>query len=1539
MPIPTDTFWNIKRLNIVFALSSLALLAVTAWAIVQDYGHDWRKPQKQARVWESALVEEKIKRELTPEETKAIANLEQQIADTQKQLHEHNKSYQDLEATKKQKESDRAALDFKLSNLKSTVGVFQTNLQDAIASEDKEAIDKLKAELEAPQKELNQWLEDQFKLTEEIRELTRKMEEESAQLIQLKKQYTEQTTSIDALRKKKFNLDPSKQGGLSGLMGGVSSIVRDIPLMGFVNPSEKPQQIVLPDVQTDVAFMKITTIDRCTTCHVNIANKDYTAAKVVAYLEEQVATARQYNLPEKPLTGPAAAIPTATAAKPGAVAAADFWHNWALKLSQDTIRKNNVRLGVMSRSVGGEGKSAQVSYDGTALTEFAYNLAATDANEIAKQNDVLLALIDAYCRYNKTVDVSAARGKARVSITTKAPEPATTAARNAAMKYAEEVRTGLLASLDKENRRLLEDRYRVALTDELNIARKRQSLPALDASPVLLAHPQLDLYVDVDSPHSFEAVGCSSCHDGSGQETDFVVAAHSPRDIWVDSRTGVPVLHAQMDHPPAEHPEHHDFSSMLEAAEQAHGMHFESAKAPTGGEEHHGESKSLDYVDPATGKRGKAVKQMDYWVWKYEPNAPRSFELVYHEWDWPMRTPQYIEANCARCHTEVYDIKETAPVLYEGRQLFTQLGCVNCHQMDSIPLAQNRKVGTDLRHVTAKLSPAFINTWIWAPKAFRPTTKMPHFFMLENNSSDEEIRRTRQEARAITEYLVRTATPLPPLHPIPTGSQGSAEAGKNLFNAIGCLGCHQNLNERGQEWITTDLVKRAGRKAEDAKAEYDKMNYNERQLYVQQHLAEPAGHNTKATYADGSAKPVFVQVGPELSGIGTKLLAGRTPQQAQQWLFDWLMEPRHYSDYTFMPRLRLNTQQAMDLIAYLLDQKRTTSDPKDTWKEGLAALDSAKLIQMTALQLKSQYSWSKAMERADDDMELTKLATSALPTEQAKAEVAKMDKDTKRLVFLGQKLIAGYGCMSCHAINGMETASSPCTNLSDWGQKAVSKLDFGYLDHHKLQSLPKTSSIPMVNGLSADAANLVHEAGAAHGASAPVEVGWPEVGHHRNEWITQKLKNPRVYDRGKALLEPRGLPDQADLVYDKLKMPAFYLNEEQVHAIVTFVISNRDKLITERLLNKATNPNAITIARGRELTERYNCVSCHQIEKNAPQVQQYFKVEDVITKAPPPLRGEGNKIQHGWLFNFFKHVEPLRPLLGEVGDGIRMPSFANTDDEWTAIIAYFNAVSKKESVELKKKVDPVIKYISNQRKATTQPTETTGEDWWQRPELAPSADYLKSWGLTFGHIKPIEVAQGTNAADLTKAYRTLLFKAIFTQNLYDAPYPFVDAPRPELSEERFALGQQFFYDMQCLKCHVLGDPNVAGANKAPTAPNLSLASRRLQQRWVRRWVQEPNIIQVGTAMPPFFTGLPVFNVEGQPWHLAQPLGDPAQQADHVKQVEAKYGATVQQQTDLLLDFLYAAGVRGITGVQPATASPPSQPAPASQPQANMQSAQ
>ena len=109
--------------------------------------------------------------------------------------------------------------------------------------------------------------------------------------------------------------------------------------------------------------------------------------------------------------------------------------------------------------------------------------------------------------------------------------------------------------------------------------------------------------------------------------------------------------------------------------------------------------------------------------------------------------------------------------------------------------------------------------------------------------------------------------------------------------------------------------------------------------------------------------PLFQHHGPELSGVGTKLTAGRTPEQARTWLFNWVKEPRHYSEYTVMPQLRLSDQQAMDLAEFLLSMKRSNGVEDDPWKPALATVDDEKLREIVAMQLLSKYTWKTAWHR------------------------------------------------------------------------------------------------------------------------------------------------------------------------------------------------------------------------------------------------------------------------------------------------------------------------------------------------------------------------------------------------------------------------------------------------------------------------------------------------------------------------------------------------------------------------------------------------
>ncbi|MFI5380804.1 MAG: c-type cytochrome [Tepidisphaerales bacterium] len=1195
------------------------------------------------------------------------------------------------------------------------------------------------------------------------------------------------------------SLDPSRIPDASRrLAARGSGAARRLPLLDWINPSERIRQVVLPDVLADQSPVPTPATDRCTTCHVNIDRPEFAEANVLAYLERQLASIRNTD---------------ANSVMP------EFWEAWA---------------GLVA--TGGPQSSAADS-----------------------PGD------------------HPGRAEARPSQTTAS---------------AAKLRALLEHSLPPDQWRLLRERYRYALIAELNTHRATLGQPPLSASSVLLAHPKLNLYAGAESPHPLESAGCTTCHDGSGLETDFVLAAHVSRGHFVDATTGAPVLL-----------EPHD------------GV----------------------YTDPVTGVSGRAVRQLDYWRSVYEVKSGTTFDAVYRQWDFPMRPGQLAESNCARCHGNISDIRREAPTLAAGRNLFLR-HCGNCHQADSLsPDQRLRRIGPDLRHVTDKLSRRFVETWIWAPKEFRPSTRMPHFFMLENNSSEEEIRRTRQEVRAMSAYLEFTSTSVLADIPVPViadepqriargrllflGLQGSgALPGKQ--GGLGCIGCHTNLNETGQRWIVNDLLKTGqAPSATAATARYQSMSYNERHRYALDHFPQPSLTGKPPAYSDGSPRPVFQTFGPELSNIGDKfvvppsggkfgvppsggkfgvppsggkfgvppsggkfgvppsggsaskasVLAGHEQQTtgdsgrpagtlALLWLQQWLLDPQRHSPGTLMPSLRLSPDDALDLACYLLAQRRSSLSPADSWRTAEIAPDPDKTAFLVAQFLAGQYDAPTAARKAVDDAELTRLAGSVLrscdwPADRIEARLGQLSRDQKQTLYLGNRLLNHYGCANCHAIEGFATGrdrspsgpshaenggfadtappsttpfagTSSCPDLSQWGQVRVERLDFGQL----------------------------------HGTG--------QIPESRIGWLTNKLRNPRIYDRGRVQFDPG--PGQAGQPYAKLRMPRFFWSEDQIEALATFVLSNRSPQVTQRLLDKAGPPESRTIAIGTQLLESNNCGACHSLGDNAPSIGQYwqstlglFPKEDLQQRGPPPLRGEGARVQHAWLYEFFRNVEKggtgplgrIRPL-----PSVRMPSFLLTDAQASALVAHFSALANRESAAMQRQLGQI-----------------------RAPVAADAA----------------------------------LFDAQILSDAFRNAYPFEPTFHPAVSQERFGRGESLLHLAQCQACHIVGDEKSPGVNQNPKGPNLGNIHRRIRPEWARRWIQEPQVIYPGGPMPSiFFSGQSVLDTRGVPF-----TPDKASR-EEIRKSRQEYGATADEQIRLLLDFLYSAGQRRYTSSDPAVRDQP-----------------
>ena len=55
----------------------------------------------------------------------------------------------------------------------------------------------------------------------------------------------------------------------------IGDIVRDLPILDFMQPYYKVNQVVLDDIKYDVNFASVPSVDRCTSCHLGISNPDF----------------------------------------------------------------------------------------------------------------------------------------------------------------------------------------------------------------------------------------------------------------------------------------------------------------------------------------------------------------------------------------------------------------------------------------------------------------------------------------------------------------------------------------------------------------------------------------------------------------------------------------------------------------------------------------------------------------------------------------------------------------------------------------------------------------------------------------------------------------------------------------------------------------------------------------------------------------------------------------------------------------------------------------------------------------------------------------------------------------------------------------------------------------------------------------------------------------------------------------------------------------------------------------------------------------
>ncbi|HXH31596.1 MAG TPA: c-type cytochrome [Bacteriovoracaceae bacterium] len=290
--------------------------------------------------------------------------------------------------------------------------------------------------------------------------------------------------------------------------------------------------------------------------------------------------------------------------------------------------------------------------------------------------------------------------------------------------------------------------------------------------------------------------------------------------------------------------------------------------------------------------------------------------------------------------------------------------------------------------------------------------------------------------------------------------------------------------------------------------------------------------------------------------------------------------------------------------------------------------------------------------------------------ETVTAAQAKLEKltDAERTDELGKRSINKYGCYSCHDINGFEGDLPQIgPELTKEGSKPVEQFGFGQ-QHH--------------------------------------------VPHTRQGWLTQHLKNPRIWDVG--------VPK---LFKDLNKMPNFYLSDQEVESMVGTLlgqVSDKVPLAGQKILNA----NEKVYEDGMKVANKYNCYGCHKIDGFGGKLSEAFEDQNY---GPPYLVKEGHRVQTDWLYDFLKNVHPIRPYVK-----VRMPTFPFTTEELNKLVMGFQAGAHQATFEGDIKVvwEPgekeAAQKIWNELACTTCHTVGFTKDDPQAPDLHYAKNRLRT---------------------------------------------------------------------------------------------------------------------------------------------------------------------------------------------------------------------
>lgn len=511
---------------------------------------------------------------------------------------------------------------------------------------------------------------------------------------------------------------------------------------------------------------------------------------------------------------------------------------------------------------------------------------------------------------------------------------------------------------------------------------------------------------------------------------------------------------------------------------------------------HSGQGSATTFVD-ATHTPTDPLQQ-DRWVHDHRWQS-------IHFWDYPMRPQRFAEAECLKCHHQVYDlirddVHVEAPKLVQGFNLVRELGCFGCHEiwglksgrwigpdmrlepdppLDALtpeervkklsdpanPPGTYRKVGPNLQRIAEKTNEQWARQWIKAPRDFRPDTRMPHYYQQVNNTPDvlpeDQKKFPDAEIHAISHYLFTNSSKL--LKNVSQHAKDDSDARQKDAQSVVELtaklqkldippaerlaamkelsAAKARITARGQALPSKELIQLSAPPA-DEKAKVEQLERG-RHLFSTRGCMACHTHDGLATEAKPEGRPPMpAMVGESNFGPNLSRLVSKLGTEAGN-----PQSGRAWLVSWLLDPKTHNTRTLMPSVQ--LNQSEADdiaawliSQPSDWKGVPVDPVDRETLKKLARVHLQKTLTNAQLRSVIDDE---NGFAPEELAGKMVEADehllAGKLDDD-KLKMFVGKRAIANLGCFGCHNIAGFEGYKPIGVGLNDWGKKDAERIAF-----------------------------------------------------------------------------------------------------------------------------------------------------------------------------------------------------------------------------------------------------------------------------------------------------------------------------------------------------------------------------------------------------------------------------------------------------------------------------------------------------------------